>query len=288
MPASPARRNVAAGGIRRPPDDGPGVQQPLARLVPADQSRLAVPLHLEPRRRVPRALDREDLHRAADPLQRPLTQRVEVEVGVHQLPGDVADHDHARLGGGLDARGEVGDQPDDRVPLHHRVVVAEVGDDDPAGVDAHPHLGRHAEAPVQLGMGVPHRDSEIEAGEHRPPCVVLVGLRVAESGEDPVAQVLHHRAAVPGHGLPRGRPVEGEQVPQLLRLHPLGQHRGPHEVGEEHGHEGALARRPDRTAGHVTEDAGGALVVRIDRAHLLGRDPGRLQVAGRQATSRRP
>ena len=194
------------------PDVGPRRQQPVPGLVPADQPGLAVPLRLEAGRRVARPLDGEDLDRAADALQPALAERLHVEVGVDELAGDVADHDRVRLGRLLDPRGEVRHQADDRVPLGDRPVRAEVGDHHPPGVDADPDLGGHAEPAVQLGACVLHRHHEVEAGEHGAPGVVLVGLGIAEGGEDAVAEVLHHVAAVAAHrvaGQPPGRRRRG-------------------------------------------------------------------------------
>jgi len=75
-----------------------------------------------------------------------LAERVQEEVGVDQLLGDVADHHRARVGFLLDAGGEVGHQADDRFPLGDRAVRAQVGDHHAAGVDTDPDLRCDAEA----------------------------------------------------------------------------------------------------------------------------------------------
>src|SRR3712207_1100632 len=108
----------------------------------------------------------------SDPLEVAHAQRVEEEVGVDELTGDVADHDHAGVGRLLDAGGEVGHQADDRVAFGDGGVVAQVGDDQSSGVDADPDPGADAVAAFQPGPGVAHRDHEVEAGEHRPAGVV--------------------------------------------------------------------------------------------------------------------
>ena len=197
MPASPTTRKAAPAGASPGARTSPCREQRVPWLVPADQPGLAVPLRLEAGGGVARPLDGEDLDRAADALQPALAERVQEEVGVDELLGDVADHDRAGLGRLLDPRGEVGHQADDRVPLRDGAVLAQVGDHHPPGVDPDPDLGGHAEPAVQLGAGIPHRGDEVEAGEHGPPGVVLVRLGIAEAGEDAVAGVLHQVAAVP-------------------------------------------------------------------------------------------
>jgi hypothetical protein len=207
---------------------------------------------------------------------------VHVEVHVDELVGHVADDHHPRLGRLLDARREVGHHPDDRVALRDAEPGPEVADHDAPGVDADAHLGGPSEAALQVGPGVAHRDDEVEPGEHGSARVVLVGFRVAERGEDAVPRELDDVAAVAGHRLPSELAVGGEQVAQLFGLDALGEHRRPHDVGEEQRHQGALPQGPGRLRGDALEDHRGSPVVGVDRAHLLGRGTSRLQVAGLQ------
>ena len=118
-----------------------------------------------------------------------LAQGVHVEVGVDELLGDVADHDHARVRppAGSARRGSA-PAPTMESRSATDLIVAEVGDDHPPGVDADPDLGGHAEAALEVGAGVAHRHDEVEPGEHRPAGVVLVRVGVAEAGEDAVAR----------------------------------------------------------------------------------------------------
>ena len=71
----------------------------------------------------------------------------------------------------------------DRVLIDEARIAARVRD-----------MGRQIAADLQRDVAAraqaPHRGHDVEAGAHRPLGIVLVRMRVAEAGQQPVARVL--------------------------------------------------------------------------------------------------
>ena len=100
------------------------------------------------------------------------------------------DEDRARLGGALDPRGDIG-----RVTEHFARCV----DHHLPGIKADPRgklRGAFAGVPsVDLDKGALDRKRR----PHGAFGVVLLRVRIAEQGHQPVAELLQHMAAKPGH-----------------------------------------------------------------------------------------
>ena len=107
--------------------------------------------------------------------------------------------------------------------------------DDEPGVDADAHLQR-TEAGTREGL------EYAEGGADGPLGVVLVGLRVAEVDQQPIAQVLRDVPAV-GADHPRAHPLVGpHQLAEFLRVQRRREGGGAHQVAEQHRQLAPLGR----------------------------------------------
>ena len=143
------------------------------------------------------------------------------------------DEDRARLGGALDPRGDIG-----RFAEHFARCV----DHHLPGIKADPRgkLGR-AFAGVP-GVDLDKRALDRKRGAHSALSVVLLRVRIAEQRHQPVAELLQHMAAEPGHRR-RGLVEIGvdERAP-ILRVKLRGHACGPDEIAEHDGDRAALGR----------------------------------------------
>jgi hypothetical protein len=220
---------------------------------------------VEPGPTPPRPEDFEGLHRRM-PLDRHHTEiRCLEETGDGPVRGLA--HEHAgRARHLLEPGGEVRRVPDRRVV--HPQVVPDAADDDGTRVDPDPHLEGLSDAGLDVATHVPQGALDAKRrmdGATRP---VLVGDRRAEESHHPVARVLVHR---PLEAVHLGRdhleaPVD--DLVDLLGFEPLGQAREAREVGEEHGHQAALALQ----AGAGPEDLVGKMLRRVAAGRHAGCD----------------
>jgi hypothetical protein len=162
----------------------------------------------------------------------------------HQSQRGIADHQCVGLGGALQARGHVervaerqhlGLLPAPHLAHHHR-----------AGVDPHSGLQPHAVLGLEPGVEDLELAQDLAARPHRPLGVVLVGLRVAEVDQQPIAQVLGHLALAARDRL-RGARVVGLHDPAVgLGGDPLRQRARADQIAEQDRQVPALAALGER------------------------------------------
>ena len=70
-----------------------------------------------------------------------------------------------------------------------------------------------------MGLQSTYCSDQLQPCAHGPLCVVLVGLRVAEVDQDPVAHVLGDEAAEALHGLRDALLVGRDDLAQVFRVH---------------------------------------------------------------------
>ena len=138
----------------------------------------------------------EDAERALDADQRAFADVDEIELEAGEFDGGVADQNFADGCDRLQPSGDVGGLADDGGGFGV-APAPEIGDHDQAAMDADAH--RHREGELEPGhrqrfVQPGDRALNAEGGGERPPGVVLAGERVAEIGEQTVAEILPDRA----------------------------------------------------------------------------------------------
>ena len=93
--------------------------------------------------------------------------------------------------------------------------------------------------PTRVCSGAPDFNAptacdQLQPRPHRPLGIVLMGLRIAEIHEDAVAHVLRHEPAEALHGPGDALLIGGNDLAQVLRVHPGGERRRTDEVREHH------------------------------------------------------
>ena len=133
----------------------------------------------------------------------------------------------------LQAGGDVGGLTDE---IGDFTPAAEGGvrDERQPGVDGHADLdGRRYRGGLHAGRA--DRFDQGEPRVHGTCRIVLVRLRKAPAGHEPVAEGVVQPTPVVLHSARRGRLIPPEQFPQLLRVELSRQGGRPHEVAEQHG-----------------------------------------------------
>ena len=244
-----------------------------ARALPAVQQKTQLLFAANERRHGPRAAATAAAARAHDAIERHW-RRSALEFARRLVLGDKqpgglpldggSNEDGTRLRKGLYARGDIG-----RVAEHFAGRV-------------HHHLpGLEANARGELrrvSAGVPgvefaERLLDGERGAHRAFGVVLLRLRIAEQGHQPVAEFLQHMAAEAGHRRRGLVEIGVDEVAPVLRVEFRGEARRADEIAEHHGDRPALGKFLPRFAGedgrgkrrHLRR--GACLAQRGDRAH---------------------
>jgi hypothetical protein len=107
-------------------------------------------------------------------------------------PARALRHDHsAGLGNRLQARGKVRRFADDGLSFR-RTLGDQVADHDQAGCDADPGLERR-----RCGRLQPRNcGDDVEAGPHRALGVVLMGVRITEIDQKPIAQEMRDESVI--------------------------------------------------------------------------------------------
>ncbi len=166
--------------------------------------------------------------------------------------GFVGEHDAARLGDRLQARGEVRLGADDRVV--HAVVAAEIADIAIAGVDAHAGAERTLDAaPRAIAALSSRRRRCMSTAMQQAGARILVdalGLGIAEEDQHRIADELVDRAAMEqARSADISVRYSFSSCGQLFRLQALGRAGEILDVGEEDRQLLALGRDRSRRAG---------------------------------------
>ncbi len=170
-----------------------------------------------------------DLQRPRDALQQVLAAVQAVEARLHQAMHPAADDDRVRLGDVLQPR-----RDDHRVA--GRAAVVRLHDHEAAGdADAH----RDVRQVGQLERGQPRDDVERRADGALG--LVLVRHRVAEEGDDAVAQALEDVAFVARHAVGARLFVDVDDALQGFGVDAAGDLGEAHHVAEQHGQRAPLA-----------------------------------------------
>ena len=159
-----------------------------------------------------------------------------------------SDEDRARLGGALDARGDIG-----RVAEYLTSRV----DHHLTGIKADPRLKFWDAFAGVSGVDFDKRALDRERGAHSALSIVLLRVRIAEQRHQPVAEFFQNVAAKPGHrrrsfieiGVDERAPILGVE----LRSHAC----GPDEVTEHDCDRAALGGRRRRHRGGARRLGGG-------------------------------
>ena len=110
--------------------------------------------------------------------------------------------------------------------LLRRTLANQVADDDEPGGDAEPYRDRLRQ--VQRADRVDDR----QARPHRALGIVLMRLRVAEIGKNPVAHILGEKPTKPGQHLGDRAIIRGDYLAQILGVEPGRQRGGADHVAE--------------------------------------------------------
>ena len=168
-------------------------------------------------------------HRRAQALELDGTQIRVLEQTAGQPPRARRDHHRPRLGQRLQPRREVRRLADHRLFLR-RTLADQIPDDHQPGGDADPHLQWRRRDGVEPG----HLLDQLQPGAHRALGIVLVGPRIAEIGQHPVAHVLGDKpAAAPDH-LGNAAVIGADHRAQILRVEPRRQRRRADQIAEHH------------------------------------------------------
>ena len=201
--------------VSRPP---PAVeQQGQLRRAPDQrcQARGRFP-RLEAARRPARPQHAPGRHRRGETLELARAELGEVEQAGDEPPRAGADHHGPGLGQRLQPGREVGRLADRVALARPTLTAAGVANHHRAGGDADPGPERGAARRREPG----DRPDELEPGADRALGVVLVRLRVAEVGEDAIAEELGEMAAVAGDHHRAGVVVAPDQLPEVLWVEP--------------------------------------------------------------------
>ncbi len=168
-------------------------------------------------------------HRLRPAAHRQRPHRLESHVALGEPGGGLAHENAARIRQLLESPRDIGGVADGGVV--HAKVIADGAHHHETGVDPHPDGQRGSAGGGELA----HPALNVQRGQHGPAGMVLTGHRRAEERHEAVAEELIHRPAV-AMNLGEGQLEEAlEEGMHGLRAQPLGEHRRPGEIAEEHG-----------------------------------------------------
>ena len=182
-------------------------------------------------------------HRHRETLERVAAQIVEREQPAQKPPRALGDDDGPGFGDGL--------QPGSQMQrLAHRDLLpaafaGQVTHHQTSG-DPDPHMQRE----IRTGPQFMARPDDGEPGAHRPFGGVFAGLRIAEIGEHPVAQILGDVTAQADDFRRAELLVGADDLAKIFRVESLGELGRAHQIAEQHGQLAPLGagywRRPCR------------------------------------------
>ena len=157
-------------------------------------------------------------HRPRDALEVLCSKVLKLEQIAHELPGALRNDHAVRLCNALQARRKVRRLANDGLLLRS-ARSDQVADDHQTRCDADTRLqGR-------VGLQSTYSSDQLQPCAHGPLCVVLVGLRIAEVDQDPVAHVLRDEAAEALHGLCDALLIGRNDLAEVFRVHARRQRR---------------------------------------------------------------
>ena len=246
-----------------------GAQRALLSLAP-DEGQEALPRrHLEAALHARVVQGAVRLHGLREAAERQLSERLALEEALDEPVRGVAQHHGVGRGHGLQSRGDVRRLPDGEVLGATRPHRA---GDDGSGVDADPDRDPEAALPLEPLVQHRHAPQDRQPGVDGALGVVLVGHRIAEVDQEPVAEVLRDVAAEGPDGLGALRLVGAHELAEVFRIQTLRERGGRHEIAEEHRELPALraglrrrrrlgqgdpAAAAEPESGRVVEGAGG-------------------------------
>ena len=159
-----------------------------------------------------RSQRRPGSHRPCDALEVLCSKVLKLEQIAHELSRAFGNHDAVRLRNALQARRKVRRLAYDGLLLRS-ARPDQVADDHQSRCDADTRLqGR-------VGLQSTYSSDQLQPCAHGPLCVVLVGLRIAEVDQHPVAHVLRYEAAEALHGLRDALLIGRNDLAEVFRVH---------------------------------------------------------------------
>ena len=191
----------------------PAPQQQFEFFFPPDKFRQAARVEsLEAAFHRSRSQRRPGSHRPRDALEVLCPKVLKLEQIAHELAGAFGNHDAVRLRNALQARRKVRRLAYDGLLLRS-ARPDQVADDHQSGCDADARLqGR-------VGLQSTHSSDQLQPRAHGSLCVVLVGLRITEVDQHPIAHVLRYEAAEALHGLRDALLVGRDDLAEVFRVH---------------------------------------------------------------------
>ncbi len=166
-------------------------------------------------------------HRPRDAFELERPEKLDLEQLAEQISGALRDHDAVGSRGHLQPGGQVRRVADSDALLRLS-RPNDIADDDDSRRDPNPHMQRL----LRCGLQLRSRFGDRQPRPHRLLGVVLMGVRIAEIGEHPIAQETGDEAAV---GLDQARAaflVGADHAAQVFRIEP-GRERGrSHQIAE--------------------------------------------------------
>ena len=229
----------------------PSAQQQLDLLVAADQRRRARAQRFEPAADFAFGQHLEGMRRSGKSLERLRAEIAQLEQAADVAARRLGDHDAVGRGKRLQARGKVRSFADDRLFLRG-AGADQIADHGQSGGNAEPNPKALRQVEMRHGL------DDGETGTHRLLGILLMGMRIAEIGEDAVAHIFCDKAAAPRQNVGDAGVVLGDDLTQVLRVEPRRQFGRADQVAEHDGEEAAFRARRFGRLGRGGAGVGGA------------------------------
>ena len=201
----------------------PALHQQADLLLAPDHGRQpAFGYHLETRMGAPFAAHPEHRDRFGYALEPLRAEIVALEQPVDEALGCGAYHHRVGLRQAFQPRGDIGCLADYGI-CFAGCAAAHLAGDDEASVDADADTERYNLSAVDTPVEGLEAGDDAKARVHRAPCVVFVGLGVAEIDQDPVANILGYMTLEATDGIGAGFLVGADHVAQLLGIELFGE-----------------------------------------------------------------